>query len=76
MAACLALAPVPCVAQSAGARSAPVERVLARLTPRQKIAQLVIPWIGGTYMAEDDPTFTRVVSWVDSLQVGGLIVSV
>ncbi len=46
------------------------------MTPRDKIAQLVIPWIPGSYTAEDDPSFTTIVSWVDSLHVGGLIVSI
>jgi beta-N-acetylhexosaminidase len=70
----LALAAPPCAAQSAPGTS--VERVLARMTPREKIAQIVMPWIAGSYMADDDPTFTTIVSWVDSLRVGGLIVSV
>ena len=46
------------------------------MTPREKIAQLVMPWIAGTYTAGDDPALTRVVTWVDSLRVGGLIVSI
>ena len=76
-AACLSLLALPCVAQTAtSARSAQVERTFARMSPREKIAQLVVPWIAGTYMADDDPTFTKIVSWVDSLRVGGLIVSI
>lgn len=73
--ACLSLAlAAPCAAQAARRRS--VERLLAGMTPREKIAQLVMPWIAGSYMADDDPTFLKIVSWVDSLRVGGLIVSV
>ena len=76
-AACLSLAAPPCAAQAAAnTRNAQVERIFARMTPREKIAQLVIPWIAGSYMADDDPTFMKIVSWVDSLGVGGLIVSV
>jgi beta-glucosidase-like glycosyl hydrolase len=41
-----------------------------------KAAQLIMPWIPGTYAAFDDPAFERVVRWVDSLHVGGLIVSI
>ena len=36
-------------------------RPLARMSPREKIAQLVVPWIAGTYMADDDPTFMKIV---------------
>jgi beta-glucosidase-like glycosyl hydrolase len=73
--ACLSLA-LPTRGAAQAARSPSVERLLAGMTPREKIAQLVIPWIAGSYMAEDDPTFRKIVSWADSLRVGGLIVSV
>src|SRR4051812_5574769 len=53
-----------------------VNAVLASLTVRDKIAQLVMPWIAGTYAAFDDEAFRRMQVWVDSLHVGGLIVSV
>jgi hypothetical protein len=46
------------------------------MSARDKIAQLVIPWIPGTYAAYDDDGFTRAERWVDSLHVGGIIVSV
>ncbi len=74
--ACLTLGALPCAAQSASTKNAQVERAFARMTPREKIAQLVVPWISGTYMADDDPTFMKILSWVDSLRVGGLIVSI
>ena len=53
-----------------------VETVLARLSLRDKIAQLVMPWIPGSYTAYDDGGFERAERWVDSLHVGGIIVSV
>src|SRR4051794_9421979 len=53
-----------------------VNAVLASLTVRDKIAQLVMPWIAGSYAAFDDEAFRRMQVWVDSLHVGGLIVSV
>ncbi|HKA59322.1 MAG TPA: glycoside hydrolase family 3 N-terminal domain-containing protein [Gemmatimonadales bacterium] len=55
---------------------ASVDHDLAKLTPRQKIAQLVVPWLGGNYMALDDSAYQIAVRWVDSLEVGGLIISV
>jgi beta-N-acetylhexosaminidase len=53
-----------------------VDAVLAKLTPRQKIAQLVVPWLNGTYTALDDSTFQIAARWVDTLEVGGIIISV
>src|SRR4051812_6708109 len=53
-----------------------VSALLASLTVRDKIAQLVMPWIAGSYAAFDDEAFRRMQVWVDSLHVGGLLVSV
>src|SRR5467141_3284989 len=53
-----------------------VDAVLSRLTQRQKVAQLVVPWLGGNYMALDDSAFQIATRWVDSLEVGGIIISV
>ena len=53
-----------------------VDEVVASLSVRDRIAQLVVPWIPGTYAAYDADAFARMEQWVDSLHVGGLIVSV
>jgi beta-N-acetylhexosaminidase len=53
-----------------------VDYLLGALSVRDKIAQLVVPWIPGTYAAYDADAFSRMEMWVDSLHVGGLIVSV
>jgi beta-N-acetylhexosaminidase len=53
-----------------------VESILQGLDIRDRIAQLVMPWIPGTYAAYDDDGFARAEAWVDSLHVGGVIVSV
>jgi beta-N-acetylhexosaminidase len=53
-----------------------VDAVLAKLSPRQKVAQLVVPWLGGSYMALDDSAFQIATRWVDTLEVGGIIISV
>jgi beta-N-acetylhexosaminidase len=53
-----------------------VDDLLAGLTLRDRIAQLVMPWIAGNYAAYDTEAFDRMMAWVDSLHVGGLIVSV
>src|SRR5881296_2105703 len=54
----------------------PIDSLLASLTTRQKIAQLVVPWVAGSYTALDDSLFQVAARWVDSLEIGGLIVSV
>jgi beta-N-acetylhexosaminidase len=53
-----------------------VDELLGSLSLRDKIAQLVVPWIPGAYAAIDEETFLRMQGWVDSLHIGGLIVSV
>jgi beta-N-acetylhexosaminidase len=54
----------------------PVKRLLDSLPLRARVAQLVMPWIPGTYAASDDPGFLKARAWVDSLQVGGIIASI
>ena len=53
-----------------------VDAVLGKLTQRQKVAQLVVPWLGGNYAALDDSAFQIATRWVDTLEVGGIIISV
>jgi beta-N-acetylhexosaminidase len=53
-----------------------IASLLATLTVRQQVGQLVIPWLSGSYTALDDSLFQVAARWVDSLEVGGLIISV
>ncbi len=53
-----------------------IDAELAKLTPRQKVAQLVVPWLGGNYAALDDSAFQIATRWIDTLEVGGIIISV
>ncbi|MBA3659329.1 MAG: hypothetical protein H0W67_07005 [Gemmatimonadales bacterium] len=53
-----------------------IEALLDSLPLRDRIAQLVIPWIAGSYTAFDDAAFSTIQRWVDSLHVGGIIVSI
>ncbi|HEU5261243.1 MAG TPA: glycoside hydrolase family 3 N-terminal domain-containing protein [Gemmatimonadales bacterium] len=52
------------------------DSVLAGLSVRQRVAQLVVPWLAGSYTALDDSLFQVATRWVDTLELGGLIVSV
>src|SRR5881397_787450 len=56
--------------------SQPVDSILALLSTRQRVGQLVVPWLAGSYSALDDSLFQVATRWVDTLEVGGLIVSV
>ncbi len=56
--------------------AAGIDSLLDTLPLRDRVAQLVMPWIPGTYAALDDPELARTLAWVDSLHVGGLLVSV
>ena len=53
-----------------------VATLLAGMSVRDKIGQLVMPWIPGTYAAYDDDGLARAEAWIDSLHVGGIIISV
>jgi len=65
------------VARTTGpAPAASVDPILASLSTRQKVSQLVVPWLAGSYAAFDDSAFQVATRWVDSLQVGGIIISV
>jgi beta-N-acetylhexosaminidase len=68
--------PRPVATAPATARDADTDSLLRSLTVRQKVAQLVVPFLPGSYAAADDSAFLVAARWVDSLEVGGLIVSV
>lgn len=54
--------------------SSRVAHLLDSLPVRAKVAQLVMPWIAGSAMA-DDANFARTQRWIDSLHLGGVLVS-
>lgn len=76
LAACAPAAPASRAAQPASADSAWVDRTLASLTLREKVAQMVMPWVGGDYTATDSREFERLLDWVEREKVGGLVLSV
>ncbi|HET6760601.1 MAG TPA: glycoside hydrolase family 3 N-terminal domain-containing protein [Gemmatimonadaceae bacterium] len=53
-----------------------VERTLSSLTLREKIAQLIMPWVSGGYAAVGSPEFEQVRKWVENDRVGGLVLSI
>ncbi len=55
--------------------SAWVEATLRSLSVRDRIAQLIVPWVPGEYAAVGSPEYEQVRAWVQDDKVGGLILS-
>ena len=53
-----------------------VDRTIASLTLREKVGQLVMPWVGGDYAAVGSPEFEQVRRWIEEDKVGGLVMSI
>src|SRR5262245_48357722 len=53
-----------------------VERTLASLSVREKVGQMLMPIVLADYTPEGSPGHDRIVRMIDSLAIGGLIVSV
>ena len=56
--------------------SAWVEATLASMSPRERVAQLIMPWVPGEYAAVGSPEYEQVRAWVEDDKVGGLILSI
>ncbi|HET9453249.1 MAG TPA: glycoside hydrolase family 3 N-terminal domain-containing protein [Gemmatimonadaceae bacterium] len=69
--------PQPAPVTSAAARDtgAWVDSVMATLSPRQRIAQMVMFWVLGDFNSVDDSVFKEVVRWVEQEGVGGMTMS-
>ncbi|MQA89088.1 MAG: hypothetical protein GEU90_02455 [Gemmatimonas sp.] len=52
-----------------------IEETIAELDLRQRVAQLVFPWIPGGAISERSDEFARIRRWIEREEVGGLIVS-
>src|SRR6266568_8373551 len=63
------------VARTTTPTPASIDPILASLSTRQKVSQLIVPWLAGSYAAFDDSAFQVAQRWVDSLEVGGIIIS-
>jgi len=66
----------PVVARSASFDTAAwVDSVLATLSPRERVAQMVTFWVLGDYTAADDSALAAAVRWVEAEGVGGFTMS-
>ena len=58
------------------AQRAWVERTLASLSLREKVGQLMMPWVSADYTAVHSADFERLRRWVVEDKVGGVVMSV
>ncbi|HEX6747432.1 MAG TPA: glycoside hydrolase family 3 N-terminal domain-containing protein [Longimicrobium sp.] len=52
------------------------ERTLRSLSLREKVGQMMMPWVGGDYAAVDSREFDQLRQWVQGEGVGGVVMSV
>ncbi len=52
-----------------------VEQVLSRLTLREKVGQMIVPWMAGDYLPAGGAEYDRLLSMVEEQGVGGIVVS-
>jgi beta-glucosidase-like glycosyl hydrolase/uncharacterized lipoprotein YddW (UPF0748 family) len=66
----------PAAGTAAGGGTDWVELTLAGMTLRQRVGQLVVPWLGGSYLPLDSEEHDRLRSWVVDEGIGGVVVSI
>ena len=52
------------------------ERTFDELTLREKVGQLIMPWVLGDYAPEGSPSHERILEYVHNQGIGGVIMSV
>ncbi len=55
--------------------SVDIDSIMQSLTVEQKVGQLIMPWLLGSYTADDSETFTDALAWIDELAIGGIVIS-
>ena len=56
--------------------SAWIDATIRALSPRERVAQLIMPWVPGEYAAVGSPEYEQVRGWVEDDKVGGLVLSI
>jgi beta-N-acetylhexosaminidase len=69
-----AAAPLPPPGE--GPAGAWTESALAEMSLRQKVGQMIMPWMLGDFAPEGSPGFDRIARMIDQQEIGGIIVSV
>jgi beta-N-acetylhexosaminidase len=69
--------PLPDPAEWAGAEPGEwTQAVMEAMTLRQKVGQMIMPWVMGDFSPEGSTGFQRLVRMVDEHELGGIIISV
>lgn len=50
-----------------------IDSVLNKMTIRERVAQMIMPWAGGNYTSESSSDYKRLEFLIEDLKVGGLI---
>ena len=53
-----------------------MEATIGALSARERVAQLIMPWVPGEYAAVGSPEYEQVRAWVEDDKVGGLVLSI
>src|SRR5688572_22263251 len=53
-----------------------VDATVASLSLREKVAQLIMPWVPGEYAAVGSPGYEELRKWVEEDRIGGLVISI
>ena len=67
--------PVSTTAPLTRAQQRWVDKTLASLTLRERVAQMVVVWMLGDYTSARDSSYTQLLRWVEQDKVGGATVS-
>ncbi len=52
-----------------------MDRTLASLSLRDRVAQMVMVWVLGDYTSTTDPSYAEALAWVENDHVGGIVMS-
>ncbi len=63
------------VAQTPTDRWVKIDSIMTSLTVEEKVGQLIMPWLLGSYSAENGEGFTEAIRWIDEMGIGGLVIS-
>jgi beta-N-acetylhexosaminidase len=66
---------LPPVAVPRPERKIRVDSLLGTLSVEEKVGQLLMPWLLGNFAAYESEEFDTLEYWIDSLQVGGIVIS-
>ncbi len=53
----------------------PVDSLMESMSLREKVGQLIMPWMPGSYASVNGEEFAKAREWVDSLGIGGILLS-